>query len=158
MSTPSRPVVAPPRTIIASYWLHVVGAVIGLVGAVVSFLALPATIDQAVAVARRAGTQTNGVDLTTFVTGAAVGGAALSAAITLAFSVLTIVFARRMRQGRNWARIVLIVFAALQVLGVAGSLGVGALHFLIVLAALILSVVPASNAWFREVNPRAAVA
>lgn len=142
-----------PTTVTASYWLYIVGAALGVVGAIVGFIALPAAIDQGVEVARRQGTSTNGVDIEGIVRGAAIGGVVLGAVITVVFTVLTILFALRMRQGRNWARIVLAVFAGLQVFGVAGGYGVGALHFLVVLAALILSFLPVSNAWFAALRP-----
>ncbi|GAA2751941.1 hypothetical protein [Amnibacterium kyonggiense] len=141
-----------PSSVVWSYRLYIVGAVLGLIGAVVTFIALPAAISAGTDAANRAlqGQSTNGVDVAGATTGLAVGGAVLSAVITLAFSILTIVFARKMRAGRNWARIVLAVFAALQIFGVLGSYGVGAVHFVVVVVALILSFVPTSNAWFQQ--------
>ncbi|MGT2426132.1 hypothetical protein [Amnibacterium kyonggiense] len=152
MSTQPSVSIAAPGSVVWSYRLYIVGAVLGLIGAVVTFIALPAAISAGTDAANRAlqGRSTNGVDVASATAGLAVGGAILSAVITLAFSILTIVFARKMLAGRNWARIVLAVFAALQIFGVLGSLGVGALHFVVVLVALILSFVPTSNAWFRE--------
>ncbi len=148
------PLTSPPTTVTASFWLHIVGAVLGVVGAIVGFVALPAAIEQGVEIARGQGTDTGGVDLEGIVRGAAIGGAVLGGVIAVAFTVLTIVFALKMRQGRNWARIVLAVFAGLQIFGVAGAYGVGALHFLVALAALILSFLPVSNAWFAARKAR----
>ena len=91
-------------------------------------------------------------------TGAVIGGLVIGTLFAVAFTVLTIVCALKVRRGRDWARIVLAVFAALQVFGVLGSSGIGLVHFLVVIAALVLSFLPASNAWFRSVGPRAGAA
>lgn len=154
MSTTDAPVTAAPQPVRISSVLYIVGAVLGLVGAVVLLVTLPATMATSQDALNRSlqGRSTNGVDVAGIANGAAVGGAIFSVVLTVVFSILTILFARKMLQGKNWARVVLIVFAALQVFGVLGSYGVGALHFLVVLAALILSVVPTSNAWFREIK------
>ena len=152
------PLASPPTTVTVSFWLYIVGAVLGVVAAIVGFLAVPAAIDQAVEAARSQGTDTGGVDVEGIARGVAIGGAVFGAVVALVFTVLTILFALKMRQGRNWARIVLAVFAGLQVFGVLGGYGVGALHFLVVLAALILSFLPASNAWFASFRaPRPAM-
>ncbi|MBW4041392.1 MAG: hypothetical protein HIU86_04595 [Acidobacteria bacterium] len=151
MANIDTPTTAAPSTVNASHWLYIVGAILGLIGAVVLLIALPASIAAGTAAAGQAlrGRATNGVDVAGAVTGVAIGSAILSVVLTVAYAVLTIVFARKMRQGRNWARIVLAVFAALQIFGVLGAYGVGAVHFIVVLVALILSLLPASNAWFR---------
>lgn len=150
----------PPKTVTTAYWLYVVGAVLGLIGAIVSFIALPAVLQQAIDQANRSlqGRDTGGIDVTGLATGSVITGVVIGAVVTLAFTVLTIVFAVKFRQGRNWARIVLAVFAALQIFGVLGTYGIGAVHFLVVLAALILSFVTPSNVWFREMRPRPATA
>ena len=149
---------ATPSTVTASYWLYIAGAVLGLIGAIVVLIALPASIAAGTDAAGQAlqGQDTNGVDVNGAVTGLAIAGAIVSVLLTLVFSILTILFARKMRQGKNWARIVLAVFAILQLFGVLGAFGVGALHFIVVLVALILSFLPASNAWFRTMKPAVA--
>jgi hypothetical protein len=155
MSTLDSPVLAPPRTVTTSFWLHVAGAIIGLVGAAVELVTLPAAIDAAGAAARQVaeGRDTNGLDVGAIASGTVIGSVVLSVLLTIAFSVLTIVFARKLLQGRNWARIVLTVFAGLQLFGVIGAYGVGALHLLVLVAAVILGFLPASNAWFRAMKP-----
>ena len=127
MSSIDTPVTAPPSSVTTAYWLYVVGAVLGLIGAVVVFVVLPSVIAQATSATGQAlqGQDTNGVDVAGIATGAAIGSAVLSAAMTLVFSILTIVFARKMRQGRNWARIVLAVAAGLQIFGVLGPYASG---------------------------------
>lgn len=157
MSTYDTPTTTKPQTITVSYWLYIVGAILGIVGAIVLIVALPASIAASQDQLNRLQSQsTNGVDVSGVVTGAAIGGAIFSGVLTLAFSVLTIVFARKMLLGKNWARIVLAVFAVLQIVGafnIAGTYGVSTLHFVVVLVALILSFLPTSNAWFREMKP-----
>jgi hypothetical protein len=59
-----------------------------------------------------------------------------------------------MRAGRNWARIVLTVFAGLQIFGILTLYGLGALHLLAVAAAVVLSFLPESNTYFRSRSAR----
>jgi hypothetical protein len=155
MSTYDTPTTTTPQTVTVSYWLYIVGAILGIIGAIVLVVTLPAQLaaTNSAVTNQLQGTSTNGVDPTSIVSGAAIGAAIFSVVLTLAYSILTVVFARKYRQGKNWARIVLAVFAALQIFGLLGGYGVGALHFLVVLAALILSFLPASNAWFRAMKP-----
>jgi hypothetical protein len=143
---------AAPGSVVWSYRLYLIGAILGLVGIVLSLVLLPATIDAAVqrATGQLQGRSTQGLDVEAITRGSAIAGAVIGVAIAVVFSVLTIVFARKLRQGRNWARIVLVVFAALQVFGILSVFGLGALQFLVVAAAAVLSFLPASNAWFRE--------
>ena len=141
-----------PAPVVWSYRLYLIGAVLGLIGTVLSLVLLPATLDAAVQSATRSlqGRDTQGVDVEAIARGAAIGGVVIGAILSVVFTVLIIVFARKMLQGRNWARIVLLVFAVLQVFGVLGTYGLGALHFLVVAVAAVLSFLPVSNAWFRE--------
>jgi predicted ferric reductase len=141
-----------PGSVVWSYRLYLIGAVLGLIGTVLSLVLLPAAIDAAVQSANRSlqGRDTQGVDVEALARGAAIGAVVLGAVLSVIFSVLIIVFARKMLQGRNWARIVLLVFAVLQVFGVLSTYGLGALHFLVVAVAAVLSFLPVSNAWFRE--------
>ena len=141
-----------PSTVVWSYRLYLIGAILGLIGLVLSLALLPATIDAAVQSANDSlqGRNTQGVDVESLARGTAIGATVLSVVLSVVFSVLIIVFARKLRQGRNWARIVLLVVAVLQIFGVLGSYGLGALHFLVMAAAAVLSFLPASNAWFRS--------
>ena len=152
--------VAAPSSVVWSYRLHLIGAALGLLGIVLTLLLLPTTIDLAVQQADRVlqGQDTQGLDVEAIARGTAIGTAVLGIAFALVFSVLTILFARKMLQGRNWARIVLAVFAGLQLFGLFAPYGLGVLHLLVVVAAAVLSFLPASNAWFRAVRPRSAIA
>jgi len=152
--------VGAPSSVVWSYRLHLSGAALGLLGIVLTLLLLPSTIDLAVQQADRVlqGQDTQGLDVEAIARGTAIGTAVLGIVFALVFSVLTILFARKMLQGRNWARIVLAVFAGLQLFGLFAPYGVGVLHLLVVVAAAVLSFLPASNAWFRAVRPRSAIA
>ena len=158
-SAPAAPTGA-PSSVVWSYRLHLIGAALGLLGIVLTLLLLPTTIDLAVQQSDRVlqGQDTQGLDVEAIARGTAIGTAVLGVVLALVFSVLTIVFARKMLQGRNWARIVLAVFAGLQLFGLFAPYGLGVLHLLVVVAAAALSFVPASNAWFRAVGRRSAIA
>jgi hypothetical protein len=150
--TASATTVPAPSPVVWSYRLYLIGAILGLIGLVLSLVLLPATIDAAVRSANDSlqGRNTQGLDVESLARGTAIGATVLSVVLSVVFSVLIIVFARKLRQGRNWARIVLLVIAVLQVFGVIGGYGLGALHFLVMAAAAVLSFLPASNAWFRS--------
>jgi hypothetical protein len=152
-----------PRPVNTAYWLYVVGAVLGLVGFVVSLILLPSVVSAAEH--QFQAQDTKGVDVHAVALGAAIGGAVFGGLIAVAFFVLTVVFAAKMRKGRNWARIVLLVFAVLHVLGLAGlatgntSALSAVLSLLVAIAsavAAVLSFLPESNAWFRAAKPVAA--
>jgi uncharacterized membrane protein YhaH (DUF805 family) len=146
-----------PRPVNTSYWLYVTSAVIGLVSFVISLILLPSVVSATEQ--RFEGQSTHGVDVHAVALGAAIGGAVLGGLIAVAFFVLTLVFAAKMRNGRNWARIVLLVFAVLHVLGLLGlaagntpalSAVVSLVVTIAAVAAAILSFLPESNAWFRS--------
>jgi hypothetical protein len=156
MSSSAAPTASPtapaPSTVVWSYRLYLVSAILGLIGIVLTVVLLPASIDAAVQRATQSlqGRNTQGIDVEAFARGTAITGAVLGVVIAIVLSVLTIVFARKLRAGRNWARIVLLVFAVLQLFGIISLFGLGALQFLVAAAAAVLSFLPASNLWFRE--------
>jgi hypothetical protein len=156
--TPSAAATAPaaPATVVWSYRLYLVGAVLAVIGIVLSLVLLPAAIDAAVRLANQQlqGRDTQGLDVEAVARGTAIASAVFGVVLALVFAVLTFVFAGKLRQGRNWARIVLLIFAVLQVGGIISAYGVGLLQFLVFIAAAILSFLPASNDWFRAVAPR----
>jgi hypothetical protein len=161
MSTIEPPVGAPPQPVTTAYWLYVVGAIIGLVGAVIVAVLIPLSISSATAATAQAlknqGAATP-AQTTSMLIGVAITVSIVSILLTIGYSIAMLLLAPRMRQGSNRARTVLIVLAALQIIGVFGSYGVGAVHFLVVLAALVLTVLPVSNAWFRTMRPIAPTA
>jgi hypothetical protein len=149
-----------PRPVNTSYWLYVVSAVLGLISFIASLIALPAAV-AAAEQQLKGSSSSNGVDVHAIAQGAAIGGAVFGGLVAIAYFVLTLVFAAKMRNGRNWARIVLLVFAVLHVLGLIGLvLGTtpvlpALLSVLVTLAstvAAVLSFLPESNAWFRALK------
>lgn len=143
---------AAPSTVTWSYRLYVIGAALAVIGIVVTLITLPTLLDQAVQGAQRGvqGTDTSNIDVEAVARGAATVAAVIGIVLAAAYAVLTFVFAGKLRLGRNWARIVLLVFAVLQLGGVGSAFGIGILQFLVFAAAAVLSFLPASNAWFRH--------
>ena len=152
---------AAPSTVVNAYRLYLVSAVLGLIGLVVSLVLLPEAIAVATREAQRQvqGQDTQGLDVPAIATAAAVGGVAIGGLFAVAFAVLTIVFARKLLRGRNWARIVLTVFAGLHLLGLLGLVGPGAnvlvsvvslLEIAASVVAAVLTYLPASAPWFRR--------
>ncbi|MCJ1715257.1 hypothetical protein ACLBWP_11135 [Microbacterium sp. M1A1_1b] len=116
-----------PTTVTVSYVLWLITVLVGIISGIVGFFSL--------------GDQTNGMG------GALVAGAVI--AIIIAIVELFIVF--RMRDGRNWARIVLLVLAILQVLGVVSAFSVlGTIGLIAVVIATVLMFLPSSNGYFRR--------
>jgi hypothetical protein len=72
----------------------------------------------------------------------------------VAVSLLMLLFAWKMRAGRNWARIVLAILAVLSLLFQASSVGLssvlGLVGVLITASALVFMFVPQSNAYFAQ--------
>ena len=144
MTVPTQAVA--PQPVVVSYWLYIVGAVLGLIGLIITLVTLPA----AITLAQQQLVGTPAANQSGVIVGAAIGAGIFSAVLSVAFAVVMIIFARKMLVGRNWARIVLAVLAGLQIFGVVGAYGVGALHFLVLAAAAIFSFLPLSNAYFRS--------
>ena len=146
-----------PRNVNTAYWLYVVSAVVGLIGFVLTLVLLPAAVT---AVEQQyQGRDTGGVDVHAVAVASATGTAIVGGLFAVAFFVLTLVFAAKMRAGRNWARIVLAVFAALHVVGLL-SLALGSTPVVSALLSVVVAVLAAiaailtflreSNAWFQE--------
>jgi hypothetical protein len=155
-----------PQPVRTSSLLYIVSAVLGLIGFVITLVLLPAATS-AVEQQLQGQSSSSGVDVHAIAVGSAIGAAVVGGLIAIAFAVLTIVFARKMRNGRNWARIVLLVFAALHVLGLLGLIAgttpilSALLSVLVAVAAAVaavLSFLPESSAWFRSVKAAQPVA
>jgi hypothetical protein len=156
MSTIEPPATTPPQPVTTAYWLYLVGGVLGLIGAVIVGVLIPLSISSATAATSQAlqSQSSSGSTVSTgFVIGVAVTVSVVSIVLSIGFAVAMFLLAPRMRRGSNRARIALWVLAALQIVGAFGSYGVGAVHFLVVLAALMLTALPVSNAWFRSMKP-----
>lgn len=131
---------ARPGTVTAAFWLWIVEAVLSVIFGIVVVAVAAATP----AVADLSGSQRD----------SAVGVLIGVAVVFIVVAVVRGLIAFAMRRGRNWARIVLTVLAALSIVAtVLQGGGAGWLLWLsVVLAvvAVVLMFVPASNAWFRR--------
>ena len=123
---------ARPGTVETAFWLYLAAPVIGLILSLLSI-----------------GRVTSSAAASNLPQGAVMAGVAIGIVINVIYLVAVIVIDIFFRRGANWARIVLTVLAALSVFGI---LGLGAITFVIGLVAIILSWLPASNAWFRSVR------
>ncbi|ATY16485.1 hypothetical protein CU254_20130 [Amycolatopsis sp. AA4] len=142
------PAEAPPRpgVITGAFWAFVAATLVGLVGAVVLFFARDALADAM----RRANGQ-NAARLTDAQIDQAVTiGIVVGAVIAIAIALLRLLFAFKLRAGRNWARIVLTVLTALQVLSLlAGqSTVVGYVSTALAVVGVVLSFLPDANQYF----------
>lgn len=144
------PAVTPPTEIMAAFWCYIVAAVVTVVGG----LLVLGSRQQIMDAVRNAGTGSNLTsqqldDAANFAIGFAV-------VLSLVFAGLYVLFAFKLRAGRNWARIVLTVIAALELLSLLTSNGGGsALRYIGDLAAIVgavLSYLPNSNAFFAAVK------
>ena len=120
-----------PGTVDGAFWLYLVAPIVGLILGLVN---LGTNLPAASATAASAG-----------VGNGAVVAAVVIGLVIVAFIVSDVFF----RRGANWARIVLTVLGALSILGV---IGLGAIPFVLYAIAIVLSWLPASNAWFRSVK------
>jgi hypothetical protein len=140
-----------------AYWLLVVAAVLGLLGAALVGVLIPESVDAnraASALAQRRGLQVGSPGLDSAVVALAITVSTVSIVLSVAFAVAMLVLAPRMRRGGSRARIALIVLAAVQVVGIGGAYGIGLVHFLACAAVVVLLILPTTAAWFRAVNAR----
>ncbi|WP_410671579.1 hypothetical protein [Amycolatopsis sp. cmx-4-68] len=137
---------ARPGTVEGAFWAFIASTVIGLVGGLLIF----ANRD-AIATTLRDSNRRNGGSLTDAQIDQAVTVTMIVAlVIAVVISALYLLFAFKLRAGKNWARIVLTVITALQLISLlAGQSTIGG--FISVGAAVIgvvLSFMPPSNAYF----------
>lgn len=130
-----------PSTVRASFWLWIASVVISAIAVVVTLaVGVPATVDTG-----------SGTSATTVSGTAVVITAVLSLVVGGGLRVLFAIF---MLRGRNWARIVLLVVAAITVLAGFSAILTGdiiqLLALIIVIVAAVLMYLPASNAYFRK--------
>ncbi|OIH95518.1 hypothetical protein [Curtobacterium sp. MCBA15_001] len=128
MSTSSRS--GRPTTVTVSYVLWLVTVLLGLISGVIALFSGGGANAQA----------------------QNVGGLVIASAVVaiiIALVQLFIVF--KMRDGRNWARIVLLVLAILQVVfGIASFSIFGTIGLIAVIIATVLMFLPSSNGYFRR--------
>lgn len=150
---------ARPSTVTLAFWAWLVMTALSLVSLII-VLTSPIW-DQAVAAGLRAA-DVNGVDINA---STVVNAAKITSVVGfLIGAALYLLFAFKMRAGRNWARVVLTVVGVLGVLGavlptyrsvtvngntfVVQTYGVHWISLAVLVAALVLMFMPASNAYF----------
>lgn len=143
--------IAPPTPVLVSFWIWIAGAALSVIGGVIEIFQRNAIINS-LAKAKPAGVSRDQypqiANLTITVT----------VIVALVFAALYVLFAFRIREGRNWARGVLTVLTVLGV--VYDVLDVNSLSLstivsaLIAIVAVILLYVPASSAFFAAVRAR----
>ena len=143
-----QPTAAParPSTVEYAFWAFIASTVIGLVGGLLIFGNRDAITDAL----RNSNTQ-NGGGLTETQIDQAVNIAMITAVvISVIIAALYLLFAFKLRAGRNWARIVLTVLTALSLLSllVGQSTIVGYFGVLAAVAGVVLSFMTPSNAYF----------
>jgi predicted membrane channel-forming protein YqfA (hemolysin III family) len=141
--------VPPPGTITASFWLYLIGAVVGIIGGILVFSDKQRIID---AVHK---SNPNLTDAQLHDT------ANVATVIALAFAIIAfllyLLFAAKLRSGRNWARIVLTILVILNVLSLVtnkGTMGVEYVGTVLSVIATILAYLPASNAYIKATKAR----
>ncbi|MGH3916438.1 MAG: hypothetical protein ACRDTC_23965 [Pseudonocardiaceae bacterium] len=146
-----------PKEVTISFWLWAGNALIGLVVIVVVISQYDTIRDVVLDGAREAAQRQGGIvderQLDVITTAVIV----VFAVVFLAVSTAQLLFAVFMRNGRNWARIVLTVLGGLlllvQLLSLTGTAGgelaLTALSTAVLVAAIITMYLPAANPWFH---------
>lgn len=157
------PATSAPTPVTAAFFVYLATAALSLITIV---LTLNSDIwDQAIAEGTR-GADTGNIDpqqLVSIAKGIVIG-------VGVVFLAVYLLFAFKMRAGRNWARITLTVFSALGLLSTFNATGsvtvnnrtftstssevTGWIGTLLAIAAIVLMYLPASNAYFRDVKAR----
>jgi predicted membrane channel-forming protein YqfA (hemolysin III family) len=149
ITTSTEPKAQPPGAITASFWLYLIGALVGIIGGILVFSDKQRIID---AVHKSNPNLTDSQVHST---------ANVATAIALGFAIvaflLYLLFAAKLRAGRNWARIVLTVLVILNVLSLVtnkGTMGVEYVGTVLSVIATILAYLPASNAYIKATKAR----
>lgn len=123
-----------PSTVTWSFIIWLITVLLGIVGSVIIFV-LAAT----------------GAALTG--SGALAGAVIVAGIIGIIIAIVELLIVFKMRDGRNWARIVLLILAILQVIGYATQGGnnnaINWIGLVAVIVATVLMFLPASNDYFR---------
>ncbi|WP_116203127.1 hypothetical protein [Amycolatopsis circi] len=132
-----------PGTITGAFWAFVAATLVGVVGGVLLFFSRDSLVD-----AMRSANGQNGTRLTDAqIDQAATFGIAIGAVIALVVALLHLLFAFKLRAGRNWARIVLTVLTALQVVSLLFGQGtiLGYISAVCGVVGVVLSFLPESS-------------
>ncbi|MGW7536763.1 hypothetical protein [Amycolatopsis sp. NPDC054798] len=141
-----------PAAITGAFWAFVAAMLVGVAAAVFLFFSRDAVADAM----RRANAQ-NATRLTDAQIDQAVTiGVVAGAVLAIAFSLLHLLFAFKLRAGRNWARIVLTVLTALQVVSLlAGrTTVVGYVSAAFAVLGVVLSFLPEASQYIAAAKAR----
>ncbi|MEW1823189.1 hypothetical protein AB0323_20710 [Arthrobacter sp. NPDC080031] len=139
-----------PQLVNISFWLMLAAGLLTLIGIpfTIATLNSPAgksMMDQALA---GQGANASGIDTTSFINILVTGLVIFS----VIFAGLYALVAFNVRKGKNWARILGTVFAAISLLGLT-QIGMGTITILLGIAAIVLLYLPASAPYFRKAQP-----
>ncbi|MFT7834541.1 hypothetical protein Q5530_00135 [Saccharothrix sp. BKS2] len=143
--TTTQDTTAPPATLVAAFFGFLVSAVSALAGGLV-VLGMEAELADAVRRSNPGFTEDQVGSAVTLGQATVLGTAVLIALVYLWLSF-------KLKAGRNWARVTLTVFTALQVAAVVtgdGNTWVGYASAAVAVLALVLSYLPSSSAHFRR--------
>jgi hypothetical protein len=145
--TSASPVTPRPGTINGAFWAFIASTVIGLLGGVLVFANKDALVDSTRNASRQNGTGLTDAQIDQAVT-LTIGVAVV---IAVVIALLYLLFAVKLRAGRNWARIVLTVITALQLLSVlTGQSSIaGYVSVLAAVVGVVLSFTAPSNAYIN---------
>jgi hypothetical protein len=143
-----QPAAAParPSTVEGSFWAFIASTVIGLVGGFLIF----ASRDDLADALRNSNRQTGGGLTDAQIDQAVTLTMVVALVIAVIIAALYLLFAFKLRAGRNWARIVLTVITALQLLSVlVGQTTVlGYISVVVAVIGVVLAFLAPSNAYF----------
>jgi uncharacterized protein (DUF983 family) len=145
-----QPAYAPPREIMISFWCYVGAAAIVLIGGLFAI-----TLKQSVLDTLR-NNNTTGLTASQLET-AANAAVVVAVVISVIIAGLYLLFAFKLRAGRNWARIVLTVIAAIDLLSLIsitrqGGSPISYIGALAAIAGCVLSYLPNASAYFTAVK------
>jgi hypothetical protein len=137
-----------PQLVNISFWLLIASAVIFVIGMLTGLTQLddPALRQSFEQQMRATGTSVSYDDIKGVIAGTLVVFAIIGAALYLLVAFF-------IRKGKNWARILGTVFAALSVLGLFGVPSFGTIGTVLGIAAIVLLYLPAAAPYFRKQQP-----
>ena len=139
-----------PSLVNISFWLILAAGVLNLIGipitlAMINSPEFGSIVDEAM---KAQGRNNPGIDVDSF--------RGIFATTVVIFSVifagLYALVAFNVRRGKNWARILGTIFAAISLLGLA-QVGIGTVTILLGIAAIVMLYLPASAPYFRKAQP-----
>jgi len=139
---------AVPSHVNIAFWLYVAAAALSIVSLIISLATLGPQREAAQRQLEASGQPVSGSTLDAIIT----AGVVISVIFAIIWVAVYVLFAFFMKRGANWARIVLTILAALSLLNILSSYGVGALQALAAIVATILIWLRPANEYFQAVK------